>query len=609
MNKNILFSEHEYKRDTCLDIHEALLEKLHKYEKWPFLVYGLPDGSKRREQHKHGGYIIFIKAVKVVEQVRSQLTQLKTTAGWNSRAYVVIVVMSDLNYSFGRVSAEDILAEFWSEKIVNTAVLLPASDCSKLRFQNPVEGAENMELVALQEVYVYFPYQATNKCGNITHASLLDYWVKSDSLEGRFLRNVPLFPSKIPPDLHGCTLSVSTFELEPVIMKRKSAYDDGLEIRLLNTILSYLNLSAVFLPPPPKNERWGRHLPNGSWDGIIGSVAQRRSDVAVGGIVVHNMTEDSVDVTFSYLEQGINWYVPCAKALPHRMNITSVFTTILWLGIILMYIIVSSLIWYLYKSRWKSSEFFQNMSQSFIICLLNLWAVMLGISASLHIPNSATIRMLYILLIFYSLGLNTVYQALLTTYLVEPRLEKQISTEEQLLQSGLELGINPHFEQSGKGMFRSQYPNMIPCPDTEECLRRLAEKGDLAVLCAERVGEYMGMFKFPDSNGKPAYCKLYEQFTTLNMAMCMQKGDPLLYYFNKVIMHVFETGLLNHWWNDLKHNATLSSKKIFLTIPTMEFKTLTVYHLQSCFYALCLGHVLSLGLFICEVITQFHGKA
>jgi hypothetical protein len=606
---NVALADRGYEYDTCLDIQEALLGKLHQHEKWPLLLYGPPDGMKRNEQHKHGGYIIFIRGAKVSEQVRGQLNQLKSTRAWNSRAHFVIAVTSDLDYFHGNELAEDIFAEFWRDKIVNVVVLLPVSHSSKIRFGGAIECAENMEFAVLQEVYAFFPYQPKNKCGNTIRASLLDYWVQSCSDEGRFLRNVPLFPSKIPPDLQGCTLSVSTLEVEPMVMTRKSTYDDGLEIRILNTILGYMNLSSLFLPPPPNNEKWGRHLSNGSWDGVIGRVTSGRSDIGIGGLVVRNVAQDSADFTFPYLEQNINWYVPCAKASPHTTTITRVFTTAVWFCIATIYITVSALMWCLYKLHWKSSEFFKNISQSFTICLLNLWVIMFGISASIRLQNFATFRMLYILWIFYSLGLNTVYQAFLTTYLVEPRLEKPLSTEQELIQSGIQLGINPHFEESENNTFISRYPNMIPCPDTEKCLQRLAEEGDIAVLCAQLVGDYIGTFKFPNPKGNPAYCKLDEQYATMNMAMFLQKGDPLLCYFNKVILSVFEAGLFQHWWSDLKHKATLSSKEIFLTTHIVEFKSLTMYHLQSCFYAQCVGNILSLGIFICEVMAQFHKRA
>jgi glutamate receptor delta-2 subunit len=602
---SIFLPEDEYRHENDMNIHDTLLEKLHEYGKWPLLVYGPPEGSEQMEEGRHDGYIMSVQAIKVVEHIRSHLMKLKATAGWNSRAYFLIVVMGDLNGLPGNLLADDILAELWSERVVHTAVLLPASDSSKIQLHDWMKDAVNKELVALLEVYTLFPYQPTGHCGNVIDASLLDYWVKIDSGEGRFLRNVPLFPPKIPRDLHGCTISVSTFELEPVVMKRTSVYDDGLEIRLLNIILSHMNLSVVFVPPPPQNERWGRPQLNGSWNGIRGHVVQRRSDVAFGGMIISGPSKGQFDVTIPYLEESIAWYVPCAKTIPRWVAIMRVFTTNLWLMIVVTYVSVSALIWYLHKSQRRSSEFFQNTSQSFVICLLKQWAVMLGMSASLRVPNAATIRIVFILWMLYSFALDTVYQTFLVTHLVDPGLEKPISTEEQLLQSGLELGINPFLEAAQDDTFHSRYSKRIPCPNIEQCLRRVAEKGDLAVLCARNLGEYMGRIKFADSDGKPAYCDLDEQLTTVRVVMYMRKGDPLLYEFNKVILHVLEAGFLDHWWRDLKQTATLTSKK-FLTADTRGYLPLTMYHLQSSFYAFSLGHVLSVAVFLSELITQFN---
>jgi hypothetical protein len=52
---------------------------------------------------------------------------------------------------------------------------------------------------------------------------------------------------------------------------------------------------------------------------------------------------------------------------------------------------------------------------------------MLGISASSHIPNAS--RMLFAVWRFYSLALNTVFQTFPMMYLVDPGLEKKITTE------------------------------------------------------------------------------------------------------------------------------------------------------------------------------------
>jgi hypothetical protein len=595
-NRNILLPEDEHRRDEDLNILNALLGKLHRHEKWPFLIYGPTDGSIQKEQDKHGGYIMLFKAVKVVKQIRNQLIKLKTSTGWNSRAYFVIVVMDYSNYFRGSLLEDDILAEFWSEKIANTIVLLPTH--SNTHLHNWMEGTENKELTTLLEVYTLFPYQPRH-CDDVMHASLVDHWVKIDSTKGRFIRNVPLFPHKIPQDLHGYTISVSTFDSDPLITNKESVYNDGLEIRLLNIILKYMNLNVMFVKPLK---------PNGSWDGIIGHVAHRRTDVAIGGLIVYNVSTESFDVTVSYLEQGISWYVPCANTRPRWKSITMVFSASVWLRILFFYVSVSTVAWYLYKKHWKSSEFFQDTPHTFLIILLKLWAVLLGMSASCRIPNSATFRILFIVWTFYSLALNTVYQIFLTTYLVDPGLEEQITTEDQLLLSGIELGVSPFFEEVYNEIFRSQQNKIIHCPNIEHCLQRLARKRDLAVLCPKFLAKYMGKFKFFDSNGNPGYCHLEEQFGSVSVAMYMQKGHPLLYHFNKIILRVTEGGLIYHWSTDMYYKATLSFKNISGTSITSEFQKFSIYHLQSSFYALGFGYFLSVSVFLCELITQYYKK-
>lgn len=595
---NTLHPEDKCKCGNDLNIHSALLRRLHRHEKWPLSVYGPTYGNKQED--RHGGYIILVQGVEVIKQIRNQLTKLKATTGWNSRGYFVIVVMGDLNYILGNVLPNEILTEFWSKKLANVIVLLPALS----------DGTENNNPVTVLEVYTLFPYRSTSDCVNVTHASPVDVWVRNNSGEGRFLRNAPLFPHKIPQNLRGCSISVSSFELEPVVMKQQSVYDNGLEIRLLKLILSYLNLTAVFVTPPPQNETLGRHLLNDSWNEIISHVTTGRSDVAIGGLIIYNVSNESFDTTSSYLQQDITWYVPCAKTRPRWKSITMVFTTTAWLKISVICAIVSVFMWYLYDKHWKSSKFFQNNPQTFLTFLLKQWAILLGISVSSHIPNSVTIRTLFTAWILCSFALNTVYQTFLTTHLVDPGLEKQIETEEQLLQSGLELRVNPFYEDVYKDIFRGRYHKLIHCPNIQHCFKRLARKGDVAVLCVKLMGDYIGKFKYADSNGNPGYCSLQEKFTTARGVMYMQKGHPLLYYFNKIILRVLEGGLVRHWWTHINHmanvSATFSSKNMSVTAVTSDFQKFSMYHLQSAFYALGLGYVVSVGVFLCEIIIQFH---
>lgn len=81
-----------------------------------------------------------------------------------------------------------------------------------------MEGKEDKEPISLLEVYTLFPYKTRSQCVNTIYVSLVDRCVKIDSNEVGLIRNVPLFPHRIRQDLRGCTISVSAFESEPVIM-------------------------------------------------------------------------------------------------------------------------------------------------------------------------------------------------------------------------------------------------------------------------------------------------------------------------------------------------------------------------------------------------------
>lgn len=160
-------------------------------------------------------------------------------------------------------------------------------------------------------------------------------------------------------------------------------YGDGLENRLFNVVMDKINMSPVYLPPPPNNDMWGT-LVNGSWTGIIGHIVERKSDVAFGSIMNDNhQFSESVDVTVPYTAGGYRWYVPCVRPVPGWLSLTRVFYPSVWLAFILVFVVVSVLVCYLVEtsgSRRTSSY------SSVSVCLLNLWAVILGVSAPNAVP-------------------------------------------------------------------------------------------------------------------------------------------------------------------------------------------------------------------------------
>lgn len=104
---------------------------------------------------------------------------------------------------------------------------------------------------------------------------------------GKFQKEKKLFQDKTS-DLRGQALKVVTFEHVPSAVKmskqlieeqrgiadgmmRSNMDFDGLEIEVLETLAEAMNFEPKIYEPG-QNERWGKKLVNGSFDGMIGEV-------------------------------------------------------------------------------------------------------------------------------------------------------------------------------------------------------------------------------------------------------------------------------------------------------------------------------------------------
>lgn len=77
------------------------------------------------------------------------------------------------------------------------------------------------------------------------------------------------------------------------------------------------------------------------------------------------------------------------------------------------------------------------------LCLLNSLAVFLCISAN-NRPEWSPLRIFFIILALYGLNLTTIYTSKLITVFTSPAYEEQIDTIEEIIESGLPIGMYLH---------------------------------------------------------------------------------------------------------------------------------------------------------------------
>lgn len=594
------------------------LEELHQQELWPLVLCNrhICDEFRYGTRSKHSSYILSLQTQDLIREIRKQLTALKDLAEWNPRANFVVAVEQCCLFSRNDNDVvEEILTELWNWKIVNVIILIPAQNsqfqCNGNENHNESSKRQVSEKlpIPILEVFAWSPYQFSSFCSQVERATLINTWILDGEDRGRFLHEIPLFRKKIPSDLRGCPFRVSAFAYSPFFIqdmnngKHKDAiiFNDGLEFHLLKTIIAATDISVTFQPFPVRGDLWGRPLKNGSWTGILGQVLSGKSEVAICGLYYVCHLSNGFECSMPYVFDETLWYIPCPKPFPYWMSLSRVFDVSLWLVFMLVYLLYSTLIWVsviLNNMQGNMKHSYTSISK----CFLNLWAVILGVSAYDKIPEKTIIRASFLLWVMYSLALNSVYQTFLTSFLIDPGLEHEISTVEELLESGMELGIPTTVDTVLPELTSSRYIHHTLCTDMSLCFRRLAYEGNFAVLCSRYNTEYDEGHKYIDSNGKSRLCHLQQTFSLQFVTMTVQKGSSLLEKFNTIISHVIEAGLVNLWWKDLKYVATLRAAKVF-EAPNSEYTAMTTEHFQSAFFVLAFGSLLAV---LCFVWEFFH---
>jgi hypothetical protein len=216
----------------------------------------------------------------------------------------------------------------------------------------------------------------------------------------------------------------------------------------------------------------------------------------------------------------------------------------------------------------------------------------------------AAIRAVFFGWVMYCWAVNTVYQAHLTSFLIDPVLKHQLSSEDEILTSGIEYGT-----VIGSWIFfpelnGTRYRHMNYTVDVD--LARVAE-GTLAFLSSMFLMEYNIALKYKDAYDVPIICKINEDFATNLLTVYVPKGFLLKPKYDKVLLALLQAGLMNMWWEHIQYTDSREGARKFGS-PPGEYIVLSLKHLQSAFYFLLIGYVMSVLLLLIEVSYHHHKR-
>jgi hypothetical protein len=548
---------------------------------------------------KHHGYIILTWAKErdddVMENLTDQLEDMKTNPSWNSRASFLIVIIAHYSQNVSLL-ALDIAEELWnSYKVSNILLLIPRAGTTFLQSTQPLGKKKILLSFGL---YTWIPYESHKTCAKI-NVSLIEELHLED--KQRLLKEAPLLSDKIPKQFHGCPLRVSIIDTPPAltVIDRTRHIHTGVEVQYLQLLGEATNATIVYQEAPPGDAVTVRLK-------SVTDVDRGLADLTFGGFPLHPVAAAFADPTISHLDDIMVWYVPCGVTNDRMERVLAIFTPTLWVAICAVFVLVVVFMWGVVNVTRSAQLPHSHTSTGVLNSISITWMVTLGISVP-QIPRNDTFRTVFLAVVWYSFAISCVFQTYFTSILVTPGMTKQITTLEELYQSGFVYHYNNRTDSFVKFTDPTYYSEIRlkrkECLHGGSCIIEYLNKLNLAIISSSFHAEYYQLAALPLGSSVPRMCTLKDSFYSIRYTIYMAKGSFLVDSFNRIIRHVIEAGLIDKLMRDAKTSwrydnlsgAQLTVDEVFhMNNESAAYIALSMSHLKLVFCLLILGCLLSI---------------
>jgi uncharacterized protein YqgQ len=489
--------------------------------------------------------------------IRRQVQGLMDSNSWNNRArFLVIVTIPVENPQ--RVSL-DTVKDFWHNANVLDVVVLVADN-------------------KVLKLYTWFPYNSEKECWVIKDVVLLSQWNMEG--EGKLIAKEELFTNKIPKKFNGCpmTVSIPFKELSEVM-------------HFLRYSLQVFNFTIHYRANHSDDANSYDRARNMIQDVVFGF-----SEIAYG-IALQEDIVTFLEPSYPINDHRYMWYVPCAKPFDRIQRISGIFSISVWVVLsallLLLFVVIRCL-----ASRSTEGHAYINTST----VLYNVCAISMGVSVT-QMPRTYRLRAVILAWACYCFAISTIFLTFFTSFLVDPGLDKQITSLEELLDSGIEYGfgesIDFYFEHSEVSLHKRLLKYRKICDHVQPCIKRIIDTRKFATIAELNVVN--SILKTHHWHENICHMNNVDTFTIL-VAVYFSKGSYLVETFNKYMSSIFESGLINK--EDTVTSIITTEDNIDRQDNVITYFVLTTDHLIIAFYALFLGHCLGFLIFIGEILNH-----
>ncbi|XP_077302826.1 ionotropic receptor 40a-like [Arctopsyche grandis] len=421
------------------------------------------------------------------------------------------------------------------------------------KFKRTIEKPMKISTVTNPRHGVFRIYynQASTKYDN--QLKMVNWWT------GRLFSSPALPPADaVYNNFNGQIFKVPVFHAPPwhfVHQYNKSVIEvtGGRDHKLLILLAEKLNFRYEYFDPPDRSQGSGVGN-NGSFKGVLGIIQRREADFFLGDVTVTWERQLGVEFSVFTLADSGAFITHAPRRLSETFALLRPFKWQVWPAVLATVVISGPTFWAAASGSALWRPLRSPPAPTLSTCVWFITSIFLRQSGRSP-SNSGRARALVLLLsLAATYVLAGVYSATLTSLLAKPAREPPLvnlfALERAMIHSGYSLFVERHSSslailQNGTGVYGRLWNLMrrqriYAVKSVEQGVRKMLQTPDSPVaLLAGRETLFFNSKRFGVSS-----FQLSEKLYTRYSAIAMQQGCPYLNIFNKVLMQLFEAGIL-----------------------------------------------------------------
>ncbi|XP_021207883.3 uncharacterized protein LOC101736495 [Bombyx mori] len=370
---------------------------------------------------------------------------------------------------------------------------------------------------------------------------------------------------------------------------------------LAKTVIDKLNATCKSLVPRD-GSTVGDLLDNGTATGATSDLIDGYSDMELNSRILKNSFYGYIDTTYPLTQDELCFIVKKSDKQSTFTTVLNLLTSELLISLIcfaICFVGIALIVRKIEKTLMKIED--KKTVGSVMIDILKCF---LRQTAEIKFFGPV-FRCITLAIVIYSLIINSVIDAILTSAITYPRYKPNLNTMNDLVKSNLTLGVHNRdfgiFNSSLNSEYYESLKNRIEIFSDKQIKKFIDERQfQYAVLLRRTEAENIVRKPANMKNGRKLFHIVAECPVPCSMVFCLRYGSPFKPILESILHRLSQYGVLKHWTDTEEYNYNRNT----LNAENKERKSLSISNVYEVFLVTLGGFLISTIVFIIEVFLH-----